>query len=441
MCVPRRFRESPVSQPASAPVTASRVASPQAVLAQPLNLARGPALKNRLAKSAMSEALSDRGGAPNEMHDRLYAAWAEGGIGLCITGNVMVDRDALGEPGNVVIEDERHLQALTRWARAATQHDTRCWVQLNHPGKQSPKGLNRETVAPSAIPFRPDLQAFFATPRELRAQEIEDIVRRFGRAAGIVKAAGFSGVQIHGAHGYLVSQFLSPHHNQRRDAWGGSADKRRRFVLAVLAEMRREVGEDFPIGIKLNSADFQRGGFTEEESLDTIRALEAAGIDLIEISGGTYEAPAMTGIKAAQVKDSTRQREAYFLSFAEKARAAVRVPLMLTGGFRSLEGMADAVSSGAIDLVGVARSLALEPDAPNRLLSGQQPREQVRPISTGIPAIDRMGLMEVTWYTRQLKRIGRGEAPQPRESGLKVFLLYLMVNMRIMFKPRKMRAN
>lgn len=414
-------------------------------LSQSLTLPCGTTLKNRLLKSAMSEALATREGVATPELVRLYGAWAQGGIGLCVTGNVMIDLRAKGEPGNVVIEGPQHLAELKTWARAATAHHTHCWVQLNHPGKQAPKGLNRETVAPSAIPFRKDMQAFFATPRELTAAEITALVQRFAEAARTVKAAGFTGVQIHGAHGYLVSQFLSPHHNQRTDDWGGTAEKRRRFVLEVYRAIRAAVGPQFPVGIKLNSADFQRGGFTEEESLDTIRALADAGIDLIEISGGTYEAPAMTGVKtsAEPVKESTRAREAYFLEFAEKARAAVATPLVVTGGFRSAKGMAQAIDSGAVDMVGLARILAVEPDAPKRLLSGKNPVQAVRPIKTGIPPIDRMGLLEISWYTGQLKRIGRGEPTKPKEPGLWVFAkqVWSMVGVGKKRKPRKLRAS
>lgn len=422
--------------------------SPQAVLAQSFTLPGGAVVKNRLFKSAMSEALGTREGAATPELVRLYGAWADGGIGLCITGNVMVDRRALGEPGNVVIEDDRFLAELTAWAQAATRHGTHCWVQLNHPGKQAPKGLNKENIAPSAVPFRAEMQAFFPTPREMTEAEIEEVIQRFARAADLVKRAGFTGVQIHGAHGYLVSQFLSPHHNRRTDDWGGTPEKRRRFVLCVLEAMREKVGPSFPIGIKLNSADFQRGGFTEEESLGTIRALADAGIDLIEISGGTYEAPVMTGVKGQPrgdepVKESTRQREAYFLAFAETARKAVKTPLVVTGGFRSLQGMADAITSGAVDFVGIARALAIEPDVPQRLLAGQAPRHQVRPLKTGIGMIDRMGLMEITWYTGQLKRIGRGEAPKPNESPLWVFIKYIakQVGLGRMKRPTKLRAS
>lgn len=420
--------------------------TPHAVLAQAFTLPNGVVIKNRLLKSAMSETLGDADGAPTPELAHLYEAWAAGGIGVCITGNIMIDRRALGEPGNVVIEDERDMAALKAWALAATGHNTQCWVQLNHPGKQAPKGLNAETVAPSAIPFRNDMQAYFATPRELSDTEVREVIRRFGNAAGIVRRAGFSGVQIHGAHGYLVSQFLSPHHNCRTDDWGGTAEKRRRFVLQVYRTIREAVGPDFTVAIKLNSADFQRGGFTEEESLATIRALADAGIDLIEISGGTYEAPAMTGVKLGKepVKESTRQREAYFLEFAEKARSAVKTPLMVTGGFRSAQGMAAAISSGAVDLVGLARILAIEPDLPNRLLSGREPAQQVKPIRTGIKAIDKLGLLEISWYAGQLRRIGNGQAPKPRESGLWVFAKQAWHLARIGKKKRlpvKLRAN
>lgn len=410
-------------------------------IGQPFTLPNGVKVKNRLLKSAMSEALGQKDGAPKPDLVKLYGTWADGGIGLCITGNVMIDKRALGEPGNVIIEDESHLLALQAWAKAATRNGTQCWVQLNHPGKQSPKGLNKENVSPSAIPFRKEMQAFFAVPRALTHEEILDIIQRFGRAAGIVKKAGFTGVQIHGAHGYLVSQFLSPHHNIRTDEWGGTPEKRRKFVLEVYKSMREQVGPDFPIGIKLNSADFQRGGFTEEESLETIQALSAAGMDLIEISGGTYEAPAMTGVKA-EVKESTKQREAYFLDFAEKARKTISTPLAVTGGFRSLEGMANAVSSGAIDFVGIARITAIEPDAPNRLISGKETKHQVKPLKTGIGPIDKMGLMEVTWYTGQLKRMGAGEPPKPRESVYIVLIKTLWHQMKMGFKkPGKLRAS
>ncbi|MBP8262094.1 MAG: NADH:flavin oxidoreductase/NADH oxidase family protein [Pseudomonas sp.] len=412
--------------------------NPHTLLQQSLALPCGSLLKNRLAKSAMSEALGTTDNHPTEALVSLYGRWAAGGIGLLITGNVMVDRRALGEPNNVVIEDDSDLPLLRRWAEAGQADGTQIWVQLNHPGRQSPKGLNAENVSPSAVPFNQALQAFFAPPRALSEAEIPALIQRFARAAGVVKRAGFSGVQIHGAHGYLVSQFLSPLTNQRTDQWGGSAENRRRFVLELYHAIRAEVGADFPIGIKLNSADFQRGGFTEEESLAVIQALQAAGIDMVELSGGTYEAPAMSD--SGRHKDSTLAREAYFLEFAEKVRATVQVPLMVTGGFRSLRGMATALDSGALDLVGLARGLAIEPDLPRRLLAGHDPLHQVRPIRTGIKAIDRMALMEVVWYSRQLRRLAKGGAPKPNESGLWSFCANLLHNGVGTWKTRRLRA-
>jgi 2,4-dienoyl-CoA reductase-like NADH-dependent reductase (Old Yellow Enzyme family) len=411
------------------------------LLNRTLLLPNGSALRNRLAKASMSEALATYDNRPTPKLVELYRRWAASGIGLLITGNVMIDRRALGEPGNVVIEDEADLPLLRQWAAAATGQGAGIWVQLNHPGKQATKGLNAGTLAPSAVPFRADMQALFETPRAATQDEIEDIIQRFGRSAAICKAAGFSGVQIHGAHGYLVSQFLSPHHNRREDQWSGSPENRRRFVLAVLAEIRRQVGPDFPVAIKLNSADFQRGGFTEEESLATMQALVDAGIDLIEISGGTYEAPAMSGTLAATSKASTVAREAYFLEFAEQARSSLKVPLMVTGGFRTAAGMNAALRSGALDVIGLARLLAIDPEAPAALLRGEDSVQRVRPIKTGISMIDRMGVMEIFWYSLQLHRIADGGNPRPGESGLLAFLKALMKSGWGTFQTRRLRAK
>jgi 2,4-dienoyl-CoA reductase-like NADH-dependent reductase (Old Yellow Enzyme family) len=236
--------------------------------------------------------------------------------------------------------------------------------------------------------------------------EIEETIARFATSATLAKKAGFTGVQIHGAHGYLVSQFLSPRHNQREDRWGGSPENRRRFVLEVYRAIRAAVGPDFPVGIKLNSADFQRGGFTEEESMDVVEALAAAGIDLIEVSGGTYEAPvAVTGAKPTE---RTRQREAYFLEYAEKVRARVSIPIVVTGGFRSGKAMKEALQSGAMDMIGLARTLAVQPDLPNRLFAQEDYTVELPRPTTGIKALDLASMLDITWYEAQLERIGSG---------------------------------
>ncbi len=409
------------------------------LLRSPLTLPCGATLPNRLVKAAMSEALGTRDNRITPGLVQVYRRWAAGGIGMNITGNVMIDHRARAEPGNVVVEDDRDMAMLREWAKAGQINGSKIWVQLNHPGKQCPKGMNKETVSPSAIPFRKDLQMMFGTPRALTEAEILDLIQRWGKAAKVFKDAGFDGVQIHGAHGYLISQFLSPHHNQRTDQWGGSAENRRRFVLAVYDEVRKQVGPNFLVGIKLNSADFQKGGFSEEESLAVIQALSDRGIDLIEVSGGTYEAPAMTGA-TQPVKESTAKREAYFLDFTEKVRAQCKVPLMLTGGFRTVGGMKEALDTGAVDLIGLARSIAIEPELPNRLLNEQEALYPVKPLTTGIKAVDQTGLLEIQWYTRQIKRMAKGKNPVPNEHPLAVLFFYLIESSWGLFRSRKMRA-
>ena len=380
-------------------------------LAQPLTLPCGAVIKNRFLKSAMSEILGTAEFAPGKELPVLYTKWADGGTGLLVTGNVMIDHTALGEPMNVVIEDDRHLAALSEWAEAGKRNGAHIWVQLNHPGKQSPRNLSPQPVAPSAIPFESALKQFFATPKELDDAEIQQLVLRFAKAAGVVKKAGFTGVQIHGAHGYLVSQFLSPVHNRRNDRWGGSIENRMRFVMEIYRATRNEVGPEFPVGIKLNSADFLKGGFSEDDAAEVVTALASEGIDLVEISGGTYEAPAMTGNRMAMSGE-----EAYFLGFARKIRKTVNVPLVVTGGFRTSDAMAAAMEGGEIDMVGLGRPIVVDPDLPKKILSGQPYRSTVKPLTTGIRTLDRMAMLEITWYENQIGRMGKGKEPDPHEN-------------------------
>jgi 2,4-dienoyl-CoA reductase-like NADH-dependent reductase (Old Yellow Enzyme family) len=382
-------------------------------LGSPLELAGGVRLRNRFMKSAMSEQLGDKRHDPRPGLARVYRRWAEGGLGLAVTGNVMVDRSALGEPGNVVLDEASDLDAFRRWTEAGTAEGTHLWAQLNHPGKQVPSFLAKQPVAPSAIPLGKGLEKAFNTPRALEDEEVLAVVGRFATAARLAKEVGFTGVQIHGAHGYLVNQFLSSRHNQRDDRWGGSLANRMRFALEVYRAIRAEVGEGFPVGIKLNSADFMKGGFSEEESMQVVQALSEARIDLIEISGGTYENPAMVGSAA---KESTRKREAYFLAYAEQARQVTQVPLAVTGGFRSAEGMQAALSSGATDLVGLARPLTLAPDLPRRALEDSGYRLDWKAPSTGFKSLDRMMMIGIVWYEQQIQRMAKGLDPKPRLS-------------------------
>ncbi len=387
-------------------------------LEQPLTLPSGHVLKNRIAKSAMSERLADKTGTPNAGHERLYKRWSQGGAALLITGNVMVDAGALGESGNIWLEGAERLADFRRWAEAARKDDTLAIVQLNHPGRQSPRTLTQEPVAPSAVPVRM-VKGAFAVPRALQPAEIEEIIERFARSATLAVEAGFDGVQIHAAHGYLISQFLSPLTNLRTDDWGGTPEKRRRFILEIVRRVRKAIGKKAILSLKLNSADFQRGGFDEEESLAVVRALDAEGLDLLEISGGTYESARMFDEPRAE---STRNREAFFLEYAEKVRELSKVPLLVTGGFRSRAGMEGALASGALDMVGMARPLAAEPDLPSRLLSGRsEAARQVR-LATGNKTLD--PLLQGAWYQAQFSRMAKGKAPKPNLSRLYAVAFY-----------------
>ena len=384
------------------------------LLGSPLALRSGATLPNRLAKAAMSEILADPAThAPNELLARLYERWGKSGAGLLITGHVIVDPAGLGEPGNVMIVDDRHRAGLVRWAQAAQGHGARLWMQLNHAGRQAPKQLTRAPVAPSAVALR-GMAGMFARPRALADREITALVGRFASAAAVAKDAGFAGVQIHAAHGYLISQFLSPLTNLRDDAWGGDPERRRRFLLEIVGAVRAAVGPAFPIGVKLNSADFQRGGFTIDEAMDVARALDAAGIDLLEVSGGNYESPAMAGsgeLLATQ-RASSRYREAYFLAYARQIRAVTALPIMLTGGMRSRAVMEEALAGGAVDVIGLARPMTHAPELPGELLAGTRDAAPVVKLRSRIRLVD--DAVQAMWFQQQLGELAHGREPNPR---------------------------
>lgn len=403
-------------------------------LAQALTLPNGSTLSNRLAKSATSEVLGTKDHAPSQILINAYRRWAQGGAGLLITGNVMVDRLAIGEPGNVVVEDEKDLDLLRTWAEVVKGTDCSIWAQINHPGRQALGFINRKMVAPSAIPLQVGLfSALFGKPKALEEHEILDLIKRYGNTAAILKKAGFSGVQIHGAHGYLVSQFLSPIANRRTDRWGGSLENRARFVLEVYREMRKQVGSNYPVGIKINSADFQRGGFTEEESIEVVRLLSQEGIDLIEISGGTYERPEMM----VYSKASTQKREAYFLDYTRKARAVTSTPLMVTGGFRTARFMEEVVANGELDIVGAARPFLLYPDFAKQVLSREVESFSTETPKTGIKQFDQKGMLELGWYEHQIKLIGQGKSPNQQLSNYRATLAVGRTMIQKMFRKNK----
>ncbi|WP_069161808.1 NADH:flavin oxidoreductase/NADH oxidase family protein [Nocardia altamirensis] len=411
-------------------------------LSDRLPLRCGLVLPNRMMKSALSEGLADAGHGPDVRLERLYTRWGAGGYGLVVTGNVMVDRDHLGEPGNVVIDDDRDMDAVTRWAKATKDGGVPIWMQINHPGRQAnPLATRHRPVAPSAVaPKIPGMP----TPRALTDAEIEAIIDRFAATAGVAEAAGFDGVQIHGAHGYLVSQFLSPSANQRTDRWGGDPQRRMRFVLEIVRRIRATVAPSFALGIKLNSADFQRGGFSEDESRNVVGQLADEAIDLIEISGGSYESPAMMGRDGRSA--STRAREAYFLDYAQTVRAvAGAVPLAVTGGFRTVTAMADAVGSGACDLVGIGRPTCTIPDAAASVLGTETDRLAAVSITAGLRGpLAKMsfarsfdGALDLQWHTDQLHRLGAGLDPDPQRPWWKTMVTMLQRNGLDAFRSKR----
>ncbi len=400
----------------------------------PLPLPCGVTLPNRLAKAAMTEGLARPDGFPSDELVRLYDVWSGSGAGLLLTGNVVIDGDHLERPGNVVIDrvpDAAGREALERWAAAATQHGTACWVQLSHAGRQTQTSVNRTPKAPSANPVRIP-GGRFGVPVPLTETEITELIERFATAAEVVRDAGFSGVQIHSAHGYLLSQFLSPLANVRTDAWGGSLENRARMLLEVVRSVRARVGTDFPVGVKLNSADFQRGGFAFDDSLQVARWLQDEGIDLLEISGGTYEQPRLLDLGGLEpvveqsVRRSTRAREAYFVDFVLAMRAELELPLMVTGGLRMRDAMEQALADGA-DVVGIGRPMCVMTDAPARLLAGldELPRyeRELRLLPKWLEFLRRVDLVKAIdgfatqfWYYEQLTTIGRTGEPDPSMS-------------------------
>lgn len=373
-------------------------------LAAPLVLPCGAVLPNRIAKAGMTEQLAHRDGRPSKRLITLYERWARGGAGLLITGNAVVDRRQPTEPYNVVVDDQSDVNALAAWACAAKSGGGRVWLQLNHPGRQVVRIVSRRPVAPSAVKLRYGV-GLFARPSELSHQDIVGLIARFADAAKIAEASGFDGVEVHAAHGYLISQFLSPLSNYRTDSWGGTPVNRRRFLIEVVRAIRGAVSPGFAVGVKLNSADFQRGGFTEEESMAVIEALNAEAVDLLQITGGAVE------LWSDLYGTDARDREAYFADYARRVRSLARMPLMLTGGIRHPRTMRWLLDEGAVDVVGVARALAVLPDLPASALCGQDIDLAPWPPTSRIHALN--FALHSPWHGLQIRRMSEGRDPDP----------------------------
>lgn len=364
----------------------------------------GAQLKNRLAKAAMTERIANSRQEPTAEHNRLYKRWSETGVGLLISGNVLIDRDHLESAGNVCFDEKSDLDKLKRWASSVGNSGTHFWIQLSHAGRQTNRFVNGNPLAPSSVQLKK--MGLFAKPKAMGEADINRVIEQFKTAAAITTAAGFTGVQIHAAHGYLLSQFLSPHTNRREDKWGGSLENRMRLLKEILRVVRTEVGKDFPISVKLNSADFQKGGFQEEEALEVVKMLELTGVDLLEISGGTYEKLAFF-LEDQNQRESTKQREAYFLDFAEKVRDASNIPIMVTGGFRTSAFCSEAIRENKLDVIGMGRPFLSNINRLPNFLNESNIRLSNPPIRSFLSSLDDSA--EGGYYARQLIQLAQGK--------------------------------
>lgn len=374
----------------------------------PLSLASGTELPNRIAKAAMEENMAAADQLPGERLFELYRRWSRGGAGLLITGNVMVHAEAMTGPAGVVLDADSPIEPFTRWAQAAKSGGAKVWMQINHPGRQVKAAMPGVAWGSSAIKVQAGKASrLLAEPMEMSAEHIAATVERFAVTSRRAQEAGFDGVEIHAAHGYLLSQFLSPLANQRTDRWGGPLENRARLLLDIVRAVRAAVGTGFAVAVKLNSADFQRGGFDADDARRVIEMLAPLGVDLVELSGGSYESPAMSG-RAAD--ERTLAREAYFLELAGELAKTSPLPLMLTGGI-ARRPVAEQVLASGVGMVGMGTALAVDPDLPNKWRTNGEAKAAVPAVNIADKALASAAGMSRVRY--QLRRLGRGSQTRP----------------------------
>lgn len=378
-------------------------------LFSPLVLWSGGTLRNRVVKAAMEEGMAGSSQLPDERLVSLYRCWGDGGAGLLITGNVMVHAEALTGPGGIVLDDRAPLEPFERWAQAGKAGGAAMWMQVSHPGRQVRAEMPGVAWAPSAVAIELGKHSKrFARPVAMTPEQIGATVRGFTTTATLAERAGFDGVEVHAAHGYLISQFLSPLVNHRSDEWGGSLENRARLLLDVIRAIREAVSPTFAVAVKLNSADFQRGGFDELDAARVIEMLGPLGVDLVELSGGSYESPAMSGRPA---DGRTAAREAYFLEMAAKLAERSPLPLMLTGGITRCEIAERALSSG-VALVGMASAMTMTPDLCSRWQEGREATERLPAVTWSDKTLAAAAGQALARH--QMRRITRGKHPTGR---------------------------
>ena len=316
-------------------------------------------LKNRFVRSATWEGMCDAQGEVTPQLLDWYRDLAAGGVGLIISGYSYIRADGKQLPGKMAIDHDRLIPGLKRLTDAVHAAGGVIFCQLVHAGGQtSSKVAGRQPLAPSAT----DYPGYQEPPREMTTKDIAEVVAAFGAAAGRAKQAGFDGVQLHGAHGYLINQFLSPRCNQRTDGYGGSLAKRMRFLEEVYATVRTAVGNDFPVTIKLTAADHLEGGFQPMDALKVAARLEELGIDAIEVSSGTAASGALSPVRQ---KIDAPEKEAYNADLARQVKQFVKVPVMTVGGLRTCGVMQTLLRKGDADFFSLSRPLIREPGLPN----------------------------------------------------------------------------
>ncbi|MBH0078906.1 NADH:flavin oxidoreductase/NADH oxidase family protein [Pseudoalteromonas sp. NZS11] len=367
-------------------------------------LPSGLVLKNRIAKAAMEENLAQEDQTPSQALKNVYSAWAKGGTGLIITGNVMVDHLAMTGPGGLVLEQSTDITAFAELARLSKQNNCKVVMQINHPGRQVFKKMGGKAISASSVALNMGKHShLFGVPKAMTQTDIDDVITRFTQTALQAEKAGFNGVQIHAAHGYLLAQFLSPLTNKRDDKWGGSLQNRARLLLEITRSIKAACSPTLSVSVKLNSADFQRGGFEPSDAQVVVDLLNELNVDFVELSGGSYEAPAMQGKTG---DERTLAREAYFLEFAKAISHRSSIPIMTTGGISRLSIANNVIESG-VALVGIATALAYQPNLPNKW--------QNEPLQLAVlPNVtwqDKTlaGLATMALVKRQIRRLGQGK--------------------------------
>jgi 2,4-dienoyl-CoA reductase-like NADH-dependent reductase (Old Yellow Enzyme family) len=321
-------------------------------------------LTNRFVRSATWEGMAEEDGSCSRKLTDLMVQFAKGGVGLIITSHTYVSREGRARPRQLGIYSDKLVLGLAAMAKAVHNAGGKIAVQLAHAGCHADPDLT------GRMPLGPSSMQGEGMPEclEMTGDDLRMVAESFGKAAARAQEAGIDGVQIHAAHGYLLSEFLSPFYNRRNDQYGGNVEKRSRLLLEVAHNIRDKVGDRFPVMVKMNSEDFVTGGLSVEEMLEVASILESAGIDAIELSGGTPYSGDYGSVRPGRL--DTEKMEVYYLEAAKKFKERVRVPLMLVGGIRSHEVAERMVREGITDYVSLSRPFIREPDLVNRWRSG-----------------------------------------------------------------------